>query len=378
MDLELFPEPRRNRVSVCPLIFKPIFKPKIWGGRRLETVVGKKLDSTEPIGESWELADLEHDQSIVRQGLAKGRTLGWLVKEWGRDLLGGAELFEGRFPLLIKFLDAQEHLSVQVHPDERMARKLGGNVRVKNEAWYVLHAEPDGAIYRGLNEGVTKESFVQAIRDGAVASTLRRIRVKPGECYYLPSGTVHALGAGVVVAEVQTPSDITYRVYDWDRVDPATGQGRDLHVEQSLECIDFGPGSETQQPRSHVASVWTTVTRLVRCDSFIIERVRMVEGVEQDIPTGEMFVWVVLDGAGEVVFDGDRQRLAFGRGDTVVIPAGLGRARIRTHGECLWLEVTIPLESDLKGYPRPDRDELARPSDGRYVQLNVPRDDEPA
>ncbi len=363
-------------MTVCPLIFKPIFKPKIWGGHRLETVVGKKLDTDEPIGESWELVDLENDQSVVRDGPAKGKTLGQLVTEWGRGLLGGAELFKGRFPLLIKFLDAQEHLSVQVHPDEKMARKLGGDVRVKNEAWYILHAESDGAIYHGLADGVTKESFVQAIKDGTVASTLRRIPVKRGECYYLPSGTVHALGAGVVVSEVQTPSDITYRVYDWDRVDSKTGKGRDLHIDESLECINFGPPPEAQQPRSHVASVWTTVSQLVRCESFIIERVRMVEGVEQDIPTGEMIVWIVLDGSGEVSYDNHRRSLSFGRGDTVLIPAGLGAARMKTHAECIWLEVTVPLESDLKDYPRPDRAELAQPSDRGYVQLNVPGEED--
>jgi len=358
-------------VKTCPLIFEPILKPKIWGGRSLESVVDKKLPPVELIGESWELADLEDDQSVVRDGPVKGKKLGDLVKTWGRDLLGHAELFEGRFPLLIKFLDAHQHLSVQVHPDKRMADRLGGNVRVKNEAWYILYAEPDGAIYRGLVAGVTKESFIQAIAGGNVAQTLKRIPVKAGQCYYLPSGTIHALGAGVVVAEVQTPSDITYRVYDWDRVDPATGRSRELHIEQSLECIHFGPDNAAQQPRSHVASVWTAVTRLVSCESFVIEQVRMVEGVEQSIPTGELLVWVVLSGRGEIVSDGDR-RLSFQRGDTVLIPAGLGDARITTHGDSVWLEVTIPLGSDLADFPRPGRAELARPEDRGYVQLNVP------
>lgn len=355
---------------VSPLIFQPIFKPKIWGGRRLETAVRKKLDTAEPVGESWELADLENDQSVVRIGPAKGKTLGALVQEWGADLLGHSPLFEGRFPLLIKFLDANENLSVQVHPDQKMAKRLGGNVRVKNEAWFILHAEPDGAIYRGFVDGVTRESFVAAIDNGTSASLLRRIRVKPGQCYYLPSGTIHALGAGVVVAEIQTPSDITYRVYDWDRVDPKTGAERELHIAEALECINFGDCNDGQPARSHVGSVWTSVTQLVRCDSFVIERVRMAEGVEPPFGSGELMVWVVLEGAGEILYKGG-DPVRFLPGNTVLLPAGLEDARVRTLADCMWLEVTIPLPSDLAEYPRLERSQLAQPGDSGFVQLNV-------
>ncbi|NOS99787.1 MAG: class I mannose-6-phosphate isomerase [Phycisphaerales bacterium] len=360
-----------NAVNVCPLVFDPIYKPKIWGGRRLESLAGKRLPPDEPIGESWELADLENDQSAVRDGPARGWPLSRLVHEWGRDLLGSAQLFGGRFPLLIKFLDAQETLSVQVHPDQAMADRLGGDVRVKNEAWYVLHTEPDGVIYHGLADGVTRARFVDAIASGTVASTLRRVPVKPGACYYLPSGTVHALGAGVVVAEIQTPSDITYRVYDWDRIDPSTGKGRTLHIDDALQCIQFGPAQPPEQPRSHVGSVWTAVTSLVRCDSFVIERVRMVEGVEQTIPTGEMLVWMALSGRAEILY-GRGESLVFQRGDTVLIPAGLGDARLKTDAVCEWLEVTIPIESDLKHFERPDRAALNQPEDRGFVSLNLP------
>ncbi len=357
---------------VCPLIFRPIFKPKIWGGRRLETLLGKHLGTDEPVGESWEVADLENDQSVVRDGPASGRTLGQLVSEWGRDLVGRSPLFEGRFPLLIKFLDAHDHLSVQVHPDEAMARKLGGSVRVKNEAWYVLHAEPEGCIYRGFADRVTREDYVHAIEKGSAAELLKHIPVKTGQCYYLPSGTIHALGAGVVVAEVQTPSDVTYRVYDWGRSDPATGVGRELHIEQALECIRFEPDDGSQQERSHVASVWTTVTRVCTCDSFIIEQVRMVEGVEQQIPTGELMIWIMLEGRAEIGYKGGGQVATFGPGETVLIPAGLGDATIKTSTQCVWLEVTIPLPSDLADFPRPDRAVLNERSDEGLVQVNVP------
>ncbi len=363
-------------MTIAPLIFKPIFKPKIWGGQRLESQLGKTLGTNEPVGESWEVADLEEDQSVVVAGPAKGRTLGQLVSEWGPKLVGRAPLFEGRFPLLIKFLDAHQHLSVQVHPDEAMARKLGGSVRVKHEAWYVLHAEPDGCIYRGFNRDVSRDEYMQAIENGTAADLLLHIPVKTGQCYYLPSGTIHALGAGVVVAEVQTPSDVTYRVYDWDRVDPATGEGRDLHIDQALECIRFEPDDGRQQDRSHVASVWTTVTRVCTCESFIIEQVRMVEGVEQPIPTGELMIWIVLEGQAEIEYASGKEKLTFGPGQTVVVPAGLGDAMIRTDTKCVWLEVTIPLPSDLADFPRPDRAALNEPTDAGLVQLNVPRADE--
>jgi len=329
-------------MDTCPLIFEPILKPKIWGGRRLEVLLGKPLPPEVAIGESWEVADLEGDQSVVRDGPARGKTLGQLVTEWGSGLLGSAGLFEGRFPLLIKYLDAQEHLSVQVHPDEAMARRLGGNVRVKDEAWYVVAAEQDGCIYRGFRSGVTREGFVAAIEEGAVESTLNRIPVKPGQCYFLPSGTVHALGAGVLVAEVQTPSDITYRVYDWDRTDPATGIGRDLHVPEALECASFDPVDGAAEKRSHVADVWTTVTRLVRSDSFIIERVRMAEGMNQLLSLARLVIWMVLEGKGRIKFSGSGDPCEFGPGDSVVFPAGLGDCHVETEADCALLEVTLP------------------------------------
>ena len=331
----------------CPLVFEPIFKPKIWGGRKLADLLDKHLPGDEPIGEAWEVADLERDQSMVARGPAKGSSIGRLVCEWGADLLGDAGLFDGRFPLLIKYLDAVQDLSVQVHPDAATARRLGGEVRVKNEAWYIVDAAPHGCIYRGLNDGVDQEAFAAAARNGTCAPLLRRIPVRPGQCYYLPSGTVHALGAGVVVAEVQTPSDITYRVFDWNRVDAATGQPRELHIDAALDCINFGAQEITEDRRSHVATVWTTVTRLVTSDSFIVERVKMTEGLDEQIPYDQLVVWMVIEGKGAITFDGSAEPFPFGKGDTVVLPAGLKNGRIKTEADCGWLEVTIPIARSL-------------------------------
>ena len=184
---------------VCPLVFQPIYKPRIWGGRRLVTLFDRSLPGDGPIGESWEVADLEDDQSVARAGdEAKGKTLGRLTEEWGPKLFGQAELCQGRFPLLIKYLDARDALSVQVHPDEATARRFGGSVRAKDEAWYVVAAEAGACIYRGLVPGVDQQAFRAAVKAGAVRETLREIPVKAGQCFYLPAGTVHALGAGAV------------------------------------------------------------------------------------------------------------------------------------------------------------------------------------
>jgi len=361
-------------MDVYPLIFEPIYKPKIWGGRKLEAVVGKSLPAGAAIGESWELADLEDDQSVVAQGPAKGKTLGALVAEWGTDLIGHAELFENRFPLLIKFLDAQETLSVQVHPDEATARRVGGTVRVKNEAWYVLEAQADAFIYRGLRSGIDAAALKRATAEDRVESVLQRLPVKKGHCYYLPSGTIHALGAGVVVAEIQTPSDTTYRIYDWNRIDPTTGRPRDLHLPEALPCVSFDSvPSETEQLQ-HVASLWTSVTRLVRSESFIIERIRMIEGMEQEIPYEEMVIWMVLEGRGQIECSATGSPFSFGVGDTVLLPAGLRKGRVKTLEECLWLEVTVPIVSSLAPYDRPDRETAHAPhkQTGGFVPLNVP------
>jgi len=363
-------------MTVYPLIFKPIFKPKIWGGRTLEAALGKALPAGEPIGESWEVADLEDDQTVVALGPAKGKPLNELVSSWGEELYGRAPLFEGRFPLLIKFLDANDTLSVQVHPDEAMAKRLGGRVRIKNEAWYIVDAEATGFIYRGVKPGVDEAALRSAIERQDVESVLNRIPVRQGQCYYLPSGTIHALGAGVTVAEVQTPSDVTYRVYDWNRVDANTGRPRELHLEQAMACVSYEPVPVKYETRNHVASVWTQVTSLVRCESFVIERVRMVEGVDQMLPYAEMVIWMVLEGGGELSCAGLREPIPFTRGDTVVLPAGLKEGRVRTTDSSLWLEVTLPIASSLAEFDRPSREELMIPDHrGGFVQVNVPKED---
>jgi mannose-6-phosphate isomerase len=329
-------------MRVCPLIFEPIYKPKLWGGREIFRCFGRTPPGDEPIGESWELVDLEEDASRVAAGPARGRTLTDLVREWGTDLTGRVGLFEGRFPLLIKFLDARQSLSVQVHPSEAVARRQGGSVRVKHEAWYILDTGPDGLIYHGLEPGISAERFREAMRNGQVEGVLRKVPVRRGDCYYLPSGTVHAIGADVLIAEVQTPSDTTYRTYDWGRVEPTNGQARELHLDQAIECIDFDtPSPPPVQERSHVGTPAITVTRLCACPSFVIEKVRMAEGARHDIPHAEPVVWIVLNGRGTIHHrDGEME---FARGNVVLLPAALREGRVDIHAPTDWLEVTVPV-----------------------------------
>ena len=359
-------------VEPCPLIFEPILKPKVWGGDNLGRLLGKRVPLGERIGESWECADLETGQSVVARGPAKGQSLHDLTEAWGKDLLGRVQLVDGRFPLLIKFLDAADNLSIQVHPDSETAQRLGGRVRVKHEAWHVIEAAEGACIYRGLTPETTVETVRRAMaeRPEALLELLQRIPVRRDQTYFLPSGTVHALGAGVVVAEVQTPSDVTYRLYDWGRERPANDAG--LHVEEGLSCIREGIDFSEHEKRSHVASIFTTVTRLITCPSFKIEKVRFVEGMEQEIPYAEPVCWIVLAGEGSILF-GKSGAEPFGRGDVVLLPAGLKNGRLQTRSDCLWLEVTIPTKSDLAAYPRPDRASLQAPSGhaDQPMQLNI-------
>jgi len=361
-------------VKVCPLVFQPVLKPRLWGGRRLEALLGKALPPDDRIGESWELADLEDGQSVVARGPAAGRSLRQLLHDWGDALVGGAPLWHGRFPLLIKFLDAREALSVQVHPGETGARPPMAEGRAKHEAWYVIDAPLDGYIYRGFSATVTVEQLRQALAAGHVQPLLRRLPARPGHCYYLPGGTVHALGAGLLVAEIQTPSDTTYRLYDWDRADPTTGRPRPLHADDALACACLStPAQLPEEEPAHVAGLWVCVSRLVQTPFFVIERVRMSAGVAQAIPYEEMVVWIVLEGSGRITWAGATGQLPFGRGDTVLLPAALDGGHVHTEADCVWLEVSVPVPSPLGGLARPDREVLRQLGTGSaYVHLNVP------
>ena len=218
-----------------PLMFEPRFKERVWGGRSLERLYGKALPAAVPIGESWEIADRPGDESVIVNGPLAGNTLRGLMQDHGDEVLGGATPANGgRFPLLCKILDARERLSLQVHPPERAAH-LG---EPKTEMWYVAAADPGAELFVGLRAGVTRDAFERAVASGTVAECFHRIAVQAGDAMFLPSGRVHAIGAGLMIFEIQQNSDTTFRVDDWNRVG-LDGKPRELHVPQSLASIDF-------------------------------------------------------------------------------------------------------------------------------------------
>jgi mannose-6-phosphate isomerase len=220
----------------APLAFEPIFIERMWGGRRLESEFHKKLPSQKRIGESWEIVDRSEAQSVVASGTLCGRTLHELWTQH-REVIFGDVPDTPRFPLLIKILDAQEKLSLQVHPSENVASRLGGEP--KSEFWYVAAADPEAELFLGLREPITRDTFEERLRGGTVIDHIHRIAVQAGDAVFLPAGRVHAIGAGNLLIEIQQNSDTTYRAFDWNRTDPATGAKRDLHVEQAIQCIDF-------------------------------------------------------------------------------------------------------------------------------------------
>lgn len=328
-------------MTVYPLVLAPVLVPKIWGGRGLERLFDRPLPADEKIGESWEVADLPEGATPVAAGPDAGRSLQDLVTAWGERLVGSVPLVDGRFPLLIKFLDAEEVLSVQVHPDESACEQIGGDARVKHEAWYIVEARDEAAIYAGLKPGTTREQFEAAVADGTVADTLQRIDVRAGDCYYLPSGTVHALGAGVLVAEVQTPSDTTYRVFDWNRPGD-DGKPRALHVDHAKMCIHFGEPPPVQQPRRHESDPWTTTTRLAACPRFVMDKVRTTEGYEQPLGPDPMSIWMVLAGRLRLTTAGVDEPQEIRAGQTVVIPADVDETVLAVEADATWIRVTVP------------------------------------
>lgn len=339
-----------NKTPLYPLKFSPVYKEKIWGGRTLETL-GRTLPSPEAmVGESWELVDLATtsasgggggaERSTITNGSLAGQTLAQVIADHGRGVMGDLPLSDdGGFPILLKYLDANENLSVQVHPSPEYA-EAHDDAFLKSESWYIVAAEPGAVIYKGIKEGVTPEQLRAAIAtntDEAVVPLMIEVPVKPGDCHYVPSGTCHALGSGILVAEVQTPSDTTYRVYDWGRT------GRELHVEQAIECIHFGPADVSEYELFTALPTKTggaTVERLVACEFFRIDKVTAIAGFQDAAGEDQPTVWMVLDGRGEIT--GGGQTVPFEPGDTILFPAGLTDAQVDVSSDAQWLEVSFP------------------------------------
>lgn len=335
-----------------PLRFRPVFQRYLWGGHRLRDVLGKPTGS-EPCAESWEIADHHENQSRVENGPLAGMALGEVMDRHGQELLGPdawkncideriPDGLRGRFPLLLKFLDAHRDLSVQVHPDDSMAATLSPPDLGKTEAWYVVAADPGSRIYAGLKPGIGPREFRQAIEQGRAAETLHQFQPKPGDCVLIRAGTVHAIGAGLLICEIQQASNTTFRLFDWNRVD-ADGRPRPLHIEQGIAATDFGLGPV--QPVS--ADAGARSQTLVDCDKFVLRRYSISRGESAtlDQPPRQMRIATVVQGA--VVVESDAPPLSLGKGQTVLIPASVETSRLRASGETPTIVLEILLSSGL-------------------------------
>jgi mannose-6-phosphate isomerase len=311
-----------------PLRFEPICKERIWGGHRLESVLGKQLPPDKQIGESWEICDHGQDVSIVANGPLRGRTLRDLLSESGSHLLGEAlaaqrsrQATSPQFPLLVKWIDAHENLSIQVHPPDGHPLLPSGE-NGKTECWLVVAAEPGAEIYLGLRRGIDRPTFVRELARGIVRYCLNVFPARAGDFFFVPAGTPHAIGAGILLAEIQQSSDTTFRLFDWNRLDPATGRPRELQIEQALASIDFqaAPPVTRRVPDASGPNS-TTLLSGDQCPYFTVDwrRVTTTETVG-DSARGTALVCL----AGAAKLNGGGESMDLGAGDCVLLPA-MGR-----------------------------------------------------
>ncbi len=329
--------------ELYPLRFRPVYRHYIWGGRNLERVLGRPLPPGR-IAESWEISAHPHGQTPVANGPLAGTPLGDLVARFGVELVGQRSrraLELGRFPLLVKLLDANRWLSVQVHPDDEYAlaheQDLG-----KTEMWVVLHAEPGAELILGLRRGVDPARFQQALAEGQIESCLHRLQVHQGDVIFVPAGTVHALGPGLIVAEIQQASDTTYRLYDWGRVGD-DGKPRPLHLRKALEVIDWGqvePGPVSPQPLE--SGTGHRAELLVRCPHFQTERWWMDpgHGLPGETDDATFQIWGLLSGRAQIHWAGEPVPLE--PTSWTLIPASLGKFTLEPLVSSHLLRVFVP------------------------------------
>ena len=299
-----------KRPAISPLLFEPLFMERIWGGRLLEGLYGKKLPPGKTIGESWEIADRPEAQSVVRQGPWRGKTLHELWLHYRAEVFGAGMPDSPRFPILAKLLDAREKLSLQVHPPAAVAAPLGGES--KNEFWYFAAAEPGAEIFAGLRRAVSPEEFERAVQNGTVTDLVERLPVATGDSFYLPSGRLHAIGGGNLIVEIQQNSDTTYRVFDWNRSD-ASGEKRALHVSESMRSIRFDDCAPSlQQPAGE---------ELLRSPDFVVEKWDLTQN-RSVIENGTFALIIGLSGTCEC------EGVAIQPGDFVLVPAALDGAQL--------------------------------------------------
>jgi mannose-6-phosphate isomerase len=317
-----------------PLTFQPIFKERVWGGRTLERLYHKPLPPGVPIGESWEISDRPGDISVIANGALAGKDLHWLVANHTIDLLGSVKPQQGRFPLLLKILDAREKLSLQVHPPADKAAELGGEP--KTEMWYVAEAAPGAELYLGLKRGVTRDRFERKLKTGTMDECFHRVSVRPGDAIFLPSGRVHALGAGLVIFEIQQNSDTTYRVFDWNRAG-LDGKSRELHVAQSLASINFNDFEPSLIQSPFAGTGPTKVWPLVRDPLFTVEVHQATAGANLPLEPNELQIIAVV--AGQAQVRDAQTTIPLSGGQFCLVPASLRQVTLQAQTSATFLRV---------------------------------------
>ena len=306
-----------------PITFHPLYMTRVWGGRSLESIYQRDLPDSQPYGESWEITDRQGEQSLVSSGDFAGKTLHELWKNHREEIFGEG-LTGDRFPLLIKILDARDDLSIQVHPPKEVAAGLGSDP--KTEMWYIAGRDPDAQLYIGLKNGTTRETFENSLIDGTVEEQVHAVQPEPGESIFIPSGRLHAIGAGFLIYEIQQNSDTTYRVFDWNRMD-LDGTPRDLHIKESMASIDFEdfePGMDT--PNGHT---------LASCEYFVVDQYDLKAG-DTIANQGDRFSIITVV-SGEITFGKDQ---SFQTGDFFILPRGT--ASLKASNETKILQTSIP------------------------------------
>lgn len=312
--------------ALYPFIFDTIFKDKIWGGSKIKTYLGKDFSPLPNCGETWEISGVKSDVSVVRNGALKGARLDELVEQHKADLVGKNNYarFGNEFPLLVKFIDANEDLSIQVHPNDELAEKRHHS-KGKTEMWYVIEADAGSTLISGFNQPVDKEKYLEKFNSGHLTDILNKEQVEAGDVFFLPAGRVHTIGKGLLIAEIQQTSDITYRIYDFDRVDDK-GNKRELHVEEALDAIDYKQYPEYKTRYDHKKN---EAVKLVECPYFTTHILEYTENTGRNYSTFDSFViHVCVEGSYELLFG--NEKLAVKMGDCVLIPASVKNVKLET------------------------------------------------
>lgn len=320
-----------------PLKFEPILKEKIWGGAKLSKMLNKDSDK-ENIGESWEISDFEEDISVVTNGFLKGRSLHDLISEYKGDLVGEKvyKQFGDQFPLLIKYIDAKDVLSIQLHPNDELAKKRHNSFG-KTEMWYVMQADKGGELLVGFKEEVSKEEYLMHLKNNCLVDILNKDEVDKGDVYFISTGLVHAIGAGVLLAEIQQTSDLTYRIYDYHRKDDQ-GNYRDLHTEEAMDAIDF---SVKNNYRSSYTKKINDIVNTIDCKYFTTNFISVNDALDIDNSDKDSFVIYMCVGGNGVRLVGEDFSENLDYGETILVPAKVNRLGIESNDYSELLEIYI-------------------------------------